>query len=192
MPGLKEIFQDIRDLALNTVVYQNTAGGDVTIKTSEMYNEQYIEAETGQERAFLYPALFIDFPEEIDYESLGRGAVQSESLIIRLIFVMEYFKPRSNAIPENIDIFTARENIIRNFNRFLPPSGAAQNSLEFITDRRNSNNTNLWVWEFDFKCWYREDSGYEDQNQIEVFGVEIETEQELNITNYDIRTAPGN
>jgi len=191
MPGLKDIFLDLRTLALDTVVYQNERGIDVKPIVSEMWNEQYIESETGNERAFNYPCIFIDFPEEIEYESLGRGAVQTEELRIRLYFVMEYLKPRSNAFPENLNIFTAREAIIKAFNLFLPPSGAAQNALEFITDRRNSNNTNLWIWEFDFKCWYREDAGFIDQDQIEVTGVEICTEQSLQIkesTKDNIRT----
>ena len=192
MPGLKEIYLDLRDLALNTVVYKDTSGQDVKILTSEYWNEQYIEQETGEERAYPYPALFIEFPEEEEYESIGRGAVQTENLTIRLHFVMAYFKPYSPSVHTNLEIFDARVAIIKAFNRFFPPSGAAQNELTFITERKNPNNNNLWIWEFDFECWYREDAAFEDQDQVQVTGVELKTEVIPKITNYDIRTAAEN
>ena len=190
MAGLKEIFLTTRTEILNNLVlYQDYKGNDVKVLTCEMWNEQYIEQETGNERSFRYPAIFIDFPEEIEYESLGAGLVETDNLTIRFVFVMEYFKPRSTAIPENLDIFDARTAIIKKFAQFNPPTTAAKNAFTFITDRRNTNNNNLWVWEFDFKCWYREESGYVDQDLIEVIGVDIETQQTLKIDNDQIRTA---
>lgn len=180
MAGLKDIFLNIQQKILNDVqiideYYQN-------FLTCEIWNEQYIEQDNGKELSFSYPACFIDFPNGTEYQTLGRGLVKTDDLRIRFIIVHEFYER------ENLSIFNLRKAIIKYFSDYTVLNEGC-GAMGFVSENRNTNNNNLFVWELDFSLWYREDDGYTDQEQIEITGVELDVTQNLKIDNYQIRTA---
>jgi len=181
MAGLKEMFLALQSRILNDVVINDA--DYPSFLTCELWNEQYIEQDNGTELSYSYPACFIDFPLETEYQTLGRGVVKSDDMIVRFHIVQEFYER------ENLSIFELRRAIIKYFSDFTILQEGNSGALGYISERRNTNNTNLWVWEFDFSCWYREDAGYVDQDQNEIIGVTLEVQRALKIDNDEIRTA---
>ena len=131
MSGLKEMFLAIQsrileDVVINDVDYPN-------FLTCELWNDQYIEQENGQELSFSYPACFVDFVGEMSYQTLGRGVVKSDNMTIRLIIVQEYYER------ENLSIFELRKAIIKYFSDFTILQEGNSGAWGCIGERRNTN-----------------------------------------------------
>ena len=178
--GLKDIYINLKDIILNDVQINDV--NYPNFLTCELWNEQYIEQDNGQELSFSYPACFIDLPLDTQYQTLSRGIVKTDDMRIRLIVVQEFYER------ENLSIFEIRKAIIKYFSDFtILQEGAG--AMGFVSERRNTNNTNLWVWEFEFSFWYQESDGYVDQEQNEIIGVELDLTTNLKIDNDIIRTS---
>ena len=123
------------------------------IPTIGLYNNQF-ETED-QEESFLYPAVFISFPE-INYKSLGKHTSQGNSIITIYIGYETYLEPdEPKGVIGEEGVFLFFEMINKALHGFHTEKFGA---LALRKVRTSIAWSNTYILAVDYECTFQEDS----------------------------------
>ena len=149
MAGIADVYQDLK-----TKITEATTSGFVHI-----WNNQLEQLADGETYAFPFPCYFIEIQAPTPYDPIGRGYSTGE-LIIKIHIGHEEYDAGNGNYEENVNIFTLRDNIIKNLNSYQP---IACSSLMKIAENQDYVHTNIYHYVIDFKCAFIDSKGSIDE-----------------------------
>lgn len=157
------------------------------IKWVRLFNDQFAKSnndniDKNTEQAFPYPCIFIEFPEDNIQSSSGGGAKRLD-VLVRIKIGFESYKLEDLAMFDLAELVQiAYEGL--NDDSFTP--------LTYEAQRMDYNHDNVYVYEFDFRTSYSDDTKYFKKNGIVTPGpFALTVNGDLDIDNVVIRTGDG-
>lgn len=147
---MKLLYQQLR-----TQIENNTSAKHV-----RLWNNQVGLSANGEQIPYLFPAVFIDFPN-IAWMPMGKGTQRSD-MIMRFYLVFESFTTAENE--EDLAIFDFREEVYLALQDFKP---TLSGKLVRVAEQTDPNHDMLYVWVFDFLTQIQDKVATFPRNSIE-------------------------
>ena len=113
------------------------------VKASGVYNNTFERISQGDEHGVRLPAIFLSFPEGVEYQQNGSGAQRSENFIMRFNIGMRILDDKNV-----LDIFDFKEKVFEAFHKYQPNGSA---SFERIAEATDELHGNIYVFQLDFR-----------------------------------------
>ena len=89
-------------------------------------NEEYLQA--GTDEQYQLPALFIEFPDEIEYNQLGNGVQTVDDLRVKIHILQDFYDTKTGAMSQNLDVLLMAQNIYLAFQEWMPTTVTIPNT----------------------------------------------------------------
>jgi hypothetical protein len=158
-----------------------------SIKWCRLFNDQFNKSNNDNvdqniEQGFPYPCVFIEFPEDNEQISAGAGAKQLDVLIRIHIGFLSYKL-------EDITVFDIAAEVQEALEGF---SDTLVKPLTYEAQRMDYDHNNVYVYQFDFRTTYTDNTKYFKRNAIAAPDpLTVEINAGLDIDNIVIRTGDG-
>lgn len=134
---MKEIF-----LALQTYLLGRLASTDPLMNVTyiRLWNNQVQYAKDAIDETYPYPAIFIDFPEEIEWKQIGNGVQTVDPLMIRLHIVHDFYDAQDGTMGQDLAILELAQKVYTSLQEWMPniPLGVFVRVME-VQDKDHPN-----------------------------------------------------
>lgn len=157
-----------------------------SIKHVRLFNDQFNKSNNDNidnniQEAFQYPCAFISFPTDNPVSSSGFGAKRLDVLVnIKIGF--ESYKL------EDLEMFDIAEEVQEALENY---STDGMTGLTYEGQRMDYDHNNVYIYEFDFRTQWSDETKYTKKNDITATGLTLEIVPDLDIDNTVIRTGDG-
>ena len=141
-------------------IFDKIASDLPEVKAFGVFNNTFERISQGDENGVRLPAIYLSFPEGIEYQQNGSGAQRSETFTIRFNIGFRILDDKNV-----LDIFDFKEKVFEAFHKFQP-SGSG--SFERIAEAADELHGNIYVFQVDFKTNIISTSRFVDNDRIPV------------------------
>lgn len=158
-----------------------------SIKWVRLFNDQFSKSNNDNEdknieQAFPYPCVFIEFPEDNPQTAAGFG-VKTLDVLIRIKIGFVSYKL------EDLAMFDIAEEVQVGLEGY---STSGITPLTYEGQRMDYDHNNVYVYEFDFRTQFVDQSKYMKKDSIEAPSpLTLEVITDIDIDNIVIRTGDG-
>ena len=85
-----------------------------------MWNNNLEYLEKGTDEQYQLPAIFIEFPDEIEYDQLGNGTQTVDDLRIKIHILQDFYDTKTGAMSQNLDVLVLAQSIYTAFQEWMP------------------------------------------------------------------------
>jgi hypothetical protein len=175
---MKALYQSIRTRLESQVT---------AIKYVRLFNDQFNKSNNDNpdqniQEAFPYPCAFIEFPNDNPQVSAGVGAKRLD-VLVRIKIGFESYKLEDLAM---FDLATLVQIALEGYKDTM------YSPLTYVAQRMDYDHDNVYIYEFDFRTTYSDDTKYALKDLVETPGpFASEIIGNLDIDNIVIRTGNG-
>lgn len=158
-------------------------------KTVELYNNNFLKAEAGQFDIVKFPALFVSFPEGMNFNDAGAGNQLTNELVIRFYISDSITKGRVSNSSTVLDLLDLKQKVYKAFQGY---KSAGFNTFKRRREETDEDRTNYYIFIQDWTTNVLDDSKYVDGGGTEytIPALQINDEVVINpATKPGIRTA---
>lgn len=148
-------------------------------KTVELFNNNFLKAETGQTDIVKFPALFIGFPEGMNFGDRGAGNQLTTELVIRFHIADSITKGRISNNTTVLDLLDLKQKV---FEAFQGYKSDGFNTFKRRREETDEDRTNYYVFIQDWTTNVLDDSKYVDGGGVvhQLTGLDITDEVIIN------------
>lgn len=85
-----------------------------------MWNNNLAELLEGKDEIYQLPAIFIEFPTNIEYNQLGNGVQAVDDLRIKLHIVVDFYDAIDGTVSQNLVVLKLAQDIYKAFQEWMP------------------------------------------------------------------------
>lgn len=117
-----------------------------------VWNDQVQNLIDGKDETFSLPAIFIEFPDEIQWQQLGGGNQIVDPLLIKVHLLHEFYDAQDGTMGQNLAVLDMAESIFTSFQDWMPDTmvigGVTYQipvgSMVRLSDKQDMQHTNLY------------------------------------------------
>lgn len=158
-------------------------------KTVELFNNNFVKAESGFTDLVKFPALFIGFPEGMNFNDAGAGNQLTNELVVRFYIADSITKGRAVNSTTVLDLLDLKQKV---FEAFQGYKSDGFNTFKRRREETDEDRTNYYVFIQDWTTNVLDDSKYVDGGGVlhTITGLDITDDVVINpATKPGIRTA---
>lgn len=144
------------------------------VKKVGIYNQDFDKMEAGEKHLFNFPAIFLSFPESVEYQNYSSGVQNTGEFTIRLLIADKYFTDE-----DVLNIFDLKQKVYTKFHKFSPV--ASTSSMERVSESTDENRKNFYVFEQDYTVRIQDSEKYILNDRIEVTPWTVQIDSDLKI-----------
>ena len=126
----------MKDVFLAIQAYLLSKLADYKVEYIRVWNNQIqsILQDDGQlVETFPFPAIFVEFPDEIPYDQIGNGVQTVDPLMIRLHILYDFYDAQDETMGQNLVVLQMAQDMYRAFQDWMPeiPLGVMVRKSEY-------------------------------------------------------------
>lgn len=130
------------------------------VKQRGVFNNTFQRIAEGNENGIQLPAIYVSFPEGVEYTQNGSGAQRSNDFIVRLNLAVRVLDDK-----KILDIFDLKETVFEVFHKWQPVNSS---SFERIAESPDELHENVYIFKTDFKTNLISTSRFVNNDRIQV------------------------
>jgi hypothetical protein len=147
------------DRVLITEILNKIAADLPQFKTVDLFNNQFDKQDEGGVDSFAFPALFVSFPDGVDYLDFTAGVQRTKELTVRFYIADKLTKSRLSISKTVLEIMDLKQAVFFAFNGF---SSAYIKRFSRIHEEPDENRKNYYIFIQDYKTDFTDVSKYVD------------------------------
>ena len=124
-------------------IFDRIAERLTTVKAKGVFNNTFQRIIEGNENGIQLPAIYVSFPEGIEYQQNGSGAQRSNDFIVRLNIGMRILDDKNV-----LDVFDFKETVFDTFHKWQP---VGSSSFERVSEQPDELHENVYIFRQDYK-----------------------------------------
>jgi hypothetical protein len=128
-------------------------------KTVALFNDDFNKAEQGLKDLVKFPALYISFPEGVDYSDNGAGVQKTNELKIRFYIAKSITKGRASNNTTVLDLLDLKQKVYKAFQGY---KSNGFNTFKRRFEEMDEDRTNYYVFIQDYTTDLIDDTKYID------------------------------
>lgn len=128
-------------------------------KTVELYNNDFDKAEQGLKDLTKFPALYIGFPEGVNYSDSGAGTQKTSEVVLRFYIAVSMTKGRAVNNTTVLDLLDLKQEVYKAFQGY---KSDGFNTFKRRYEETDEDRTNFYVFLQDWTTDILDDTKYVD------------------------------
>ena len=143
------------------------------IRFKGLYNLDFDKRDEGTKASFDFPAIFVSFPEEVEYINYGSGVQHTGEFIVRLYIAQKHMTEKSI-----LDIYDLKQSVFNAFQSWQPVKASTFNRIAETTDE---SRTNYYVFIQDYTTKLVDDEKYilNDKTEFTISNLKLDPDLKI-------------
>ena len=121
-------------------------------ETVGLFNDQFDKLDNGTIDSLRFPALFISFPDGVEYDSQGGQMQRAPDLTVRFYIADELTISRMSISKTVLEVFDLKQEVFKAFNsKQVSGTNTTASSFVRINEETDENRTNYYVFIQDYR-----------------------------------------
>lgn len=154
------------------------------VKKFGVFNQDFDKMESGEKHLFNFPAIFLSFPEPVEYSNYSSGVQNTDEFVIRLFIADKYVTDE-----DVLNIFDLKQKVYSKFHKYSPVTAAS--SMERISETTDESRRGIYIFEQDYTVRLQDSTKYILNDRVEVnpWNVDIQGDVKIDPNTVDgVRT----